>query len=99
MILNEIKRENEKKTKEEEKEKKKQKTASKRPSENENNNSSKRKKVKEKVTKPFNKLLEGVTLVISGIKNPDRTELRTKALQMGAKYKPDWDDNSCTHLM
>ncbi|KAL5277157.1 XRCC1 family protein [Megaselia abdita] len=48
--------------------------------------------------KPFNKLLEGVTIVISGIQNPDRANLRTMALALGAKYKGDWD-NSCTHLI
>lgn len=48
--------------------------------------------------KPFDKLLEDVVLVISGIQNPDRGDLRSKALKMGARYKPDWD-NSCTHLM
>lgn len=50
------------------------------------------------VRKPFSKLLEGVMLVISGIQNPSRKDLRDMALKMGAKYKPDWD-NSCTHLM
>lgn len=49
-------------------------------------------------TKPFGKLLDGVTIVISGILNPDRANLRTSARSLGAKYKPDWD-NSCTHLM
>lgn len=53
---------------------------------------------KEIVYKPFGKLLEGVVLVISGIQNPDRGHIRDKALRLGAKYKPDWD-NSCTHLM
>lgn len=48
--------------------------------------------------KPFNKLLENVVLVISGIQNPDRANLRTQALAMGAKYKSDWDA-SCTHLI
>lgn len=48
--------------------------------------------------KPFSRLLENVVLVISGIQNPDRADLRSKALQMGARYKPDWD-SSCTHLM
>lgn len=52
----------------------------------------------EKPKKPFNRLLENVTLVISGIANPDRGNLRTMAIEMGAKYKPDWE-NSCTHLM
>uniref|UniRef100_A0A1Q3F068 Putative dna repair protein n=1 Tax=Culex tarsalis TaxID=7177 RepID=A0A1Q3F068_CULTA len=48
--------------------------------------------------KPFNKLLEKVVLVISGIQNPDRANLRSQALAMGAKYKSDWD-SSCTHLI
>ncbi|XP_055636700.1 DNA repair protein XRCC1 [Toxorhynchites rutilus septentrionalis] len=48
--------------------------------------------------KPFNKLLENVVLVISGIQNPDRANLRNQALGMGAKYKSDWDSN-CTHLI
>ena len=48
--------------------------------------------------KPFNRLLEKVVLVISGIQNPERGSIRDKALAMGAKYKSDWDAN-CTHLM
>ncbi|XP_050068947.1 DNA repair protein XRCC1 [Anopheles maculipalpis] len=48
--------------------------------------------------KPFGKLLENVVLVISGIVNPDRANIRSQALAMGAKYKPDWD-GSCTHLI
>ncbi|EAA07652.5 AGAP002605-PA [Anopheles gambiae str. PEST] len=48
--------------------------------------------------KPFGKLLENVVLVISGIQNPDRADIRNQALAMGAKYKPDWDA-SCTHLI
>ncbi|GLH09536.1 uncharacterized protein GBIM_14618 [Gryllus bimaculatus] len=49
-------------------------------------------------SKPFSKLLEGVTIVISGITNPARSFLRSKALEMGAKYKQDWD-STCTHLI
>lgn len=48
--------------------------------------------------KPFHQLLSGVTFVFSGYVNPERGNLRQKALDMGAKYKPDWD-RSCTHLM
>ncbi|KAG8229897.1 hypothetical protein J437_LFUL009761, partial [Ladona fulva] len=48
--------------------------------------------------KPFNKLLEGVVFVISGFQNPLRGNIRSKGLEMGAKYKPDWE-NSCTHLI
>lgn len=52
-----------------------------------------------KVTyKPFHKLLDGVVLVFSGYVNPERGTIRQKALDMGARYKADWD-NSCTHLM
>lgn len=62
-------------------------------------NVSPNKKIKpQKPMKPFNELLNGVNLVISGIQNPDRGNLRGMALSMGAKYKADWD-NSCTHLM
>lgn len=55
-------------------------------------------KTAERSYKPFKRLLEGVVLVISGIQNPGRGQIRDKALAMGAKYKPDWDAN-CTHLM
>lgn len=48
--------------------------------------------------RPFNQLLKDVVLVISGIQNPDRGDLRSKALALGAKYKADWDA-TCTHLM
>uniref|UniRef100_A0A1Y1KFD5 BRCT domain-containing protein n=1 Tax=Photinus pyralis TaxID=7054 RepID=A0A1Y1KFD5_PHOPY len=57
------------------------------------------KKIKvKKLSKPFYRLLDGVTIVISGIENPERSTIRNNALEMGAKYKPDWD-NSCTHLI
>lgn len=48
--------------------------------------------------KPFHKLLEGVVFAFSGYVNPERGNLRQKATDMGAKYRPDWD-SSCTHLM
>lgn len=48
--------------------------------------------------KPFHKLLEGVVFAFSGYVNPERGTLRQKALDMGAKYRPDWD-RTCTHLM
>ncbi len=48
--------------------------------------------------KPFNRLLDDVVFVISGFQNPLRANLRSKAMEMGAKYKADWD-SSCTHLM
>ncbi|XP_017065981.1 DNA repair protein XRCC1 [Drosophila eugracilis] len=48
--------------------------------------------------RPFNELLKGVILVISGIQNPDRADLRSKAVALGAKYKADWEPG-CTHLI
>lgn len=48
--------------------------------------------------KVFNKLFEGVIFTISGYQNPLRGELRQKALDMGAKYRPDWSQD-CTHLI
>ncbi|XP_050083258.1 DNA repair protein XRCC1 [Anopheles aquasalis] len=48
--------------------------------------------------KPFGKLLDNVVLAISGIQHPERGNIRSKALAMGAKYRPDWD-SSCTHLI
>lgn len=61
--------------------------------------SAEKKKSSKQVTyKPFHKLFEGVTFVLSGYVNPERGSLRQKALDMGAKYKQDWD-SSCSHLM
>ncbi|XP_023301664.2 DNA repair protein XRCC1 isoform X1 [Lucilia cuprina] len=58
-----------------------------------------KKKVKPTMNfRPFNQLLKGVVLVISGIQNPDRGDLRNKAIALGAKYKADWD-STCTHLI
>lgn len=48
--------------------------------------------------KPFEKILQHVTFCISGYKNPTRSEVRCKAIEMGATYKTEWD-NSCSHLM
>ncbi|XP_066909409.1 DNA repair protein XRCC1 [Halyomorpha halys] len=48
--------------------------------------------------KPFNQLMGGVVFAISGFQNPYRSDLRNKALAMGAKYRPDWD-STCTHLL
>lgn len=53
---------------------------------------------KKKEQKPFNKLLEGITIVISGIQNPERADIRSKALAMGARYSGDWN-STCTHLI
>ncbi|XP_069559857.1 DNA repair protein XRCC1 isoform X1 [Brachyistius frenatus] len=47
---------------------------------------------------PFNRIMEGVVFVLSGFQNPFRGELREKALDLGAKYRPDWTLDS-THLI
>lgn len=46
----------------------------------------------------FNRIMEGVVFVLSGFQNPFRGELREKAMEMGAKYRPDWTPDS-THLI
>ncbi|XP_038623323.1 DNA repair protein XRCC1 isoform X2 [Tachyglossus aculeatus] len=46
----------------------------------------------------FGQVLAGVVVVLSGFQNPFRSELRDKALEMGAKYRPDWTADS-THLI
>ncbi|XP_061633115.1 DNA repair protein XRCC1 isoform X1 [Phyllopteryx taeniolatus] len=46
----------------------------------------------------FKRIMEGVVFVLSGFQNPFRGELREKALEMGAKYRPDWTPDS-THLI
>ncbi|CDO98078.1 unnamed protein product [Coffea canephora] len=46
----------------------------------------------------FSKLMEGVVFVLSGFVNPERGELRSRALEMGAEYQPDWNSN-CTLLI
>lgn len=57
----------------------------------------KRKKIYPKIL-PYNKILSGVTFVMSGYENPRRSKLRDLALSMGAKYQPSWN-RFCTHLM
>uniref|UniRef100_A0A8C4DKE3 DNA repair protein XRCC1 n=1 Tax=Dicentrarchus labrax TaxID=13489 RepID=A0A8C4DKE3_DICLA len=49
-------------------------------------------------TVPFKRMMEGVVFVLSGFQNPSRGELREKALDMGAKYRPDWTPDA-THLI
>ncbi|XP_029411349.1 DNA repair protein XRCC1 isoform X2 [Nannospalax galili] len=48
--------------------------------------------------KDLGKVLQGVVVVLSGFQNPFRSELRDKALELGAKYRPDWTPDS-THLI
>ncbi|KAL6334318.1 hypothetical protein AAG906_014719 [Vitis piasezkii] len=49
-------------------------------------------------TSNFSNLLEGVVFVLSGFVNPERSTLRSQALEMGAEYQPDWNSN-CTLLV
>ena len=42
--------------------------------------------------------MKNIVFVLSGFRNPLRSELRNKATSMGAKYNDDWDEK-CTHLM
>ncbi|XP_060708635.1 DNA repair protein XRCC1 isoform X2 [Hemiscyllium ocellatum] len=46
----------------------------------------------------FHRILERTVFVLSGFQNPFRSELRDKALEMGAKYRSDWSPD-CTHLI
>lgn len=43
--------------------------------------------------------LKGVIFVLSGFQNPERSTIRDMGLKLGAKYRPAWDENCCTHLM
>ncbi|KAM5578949.1 DNA-repair protein XRCC1 [Rosa sericea] len=49
-------------------------------------------------TTNVSKLLEGVVFVLSGFVNPERSILRSQALEMGAEYQPDWSSD-CTLLV
>ncbi|KAI3671555.1 hypothetical protein L1987_87294 [Smallanthus sonchifolius] len=49
-------------------------------------------------TNKFSKLMEGVVFVLSGFVNPERSTLRSQALEMGAEYQGDWNAN-CTLLV
>ncbi|KAF7814308.1 DNA-repair protein XRCC1 [Senna tora] len=49
-------------------------------------------------SKSFSQLLEGVVFVLSGFVNPERSILRSRALEMGAEYQPDWNSD-CTLLV
>ena len=43
-------------------------------------------------------IMKNIIFVLSGFQNPLRSELRNKAIEMGANYSDDWDE-TCTHLM
>lgn len=47
---------------------------------------------------PLKEIMKGVVFSLSGYKNPKRSDLREKGIEMGARYKPDWD-STCTHLI
>ncbi|XP_030457710.1 DNA-repair protein XRCC1 isoform X2 [Syzygium oleosum] len=49
-------------------------------------------------TLQLSELLEGVVFVLSGFVNPERSTLRSQALEMGAEYQPDWNSD-CTLLI
>lgn len=57
-----------------------------------------KKKIKKRLQRPFHQLLNDVVLVISGIQNPDRANIRNMVIGMGGRYKADWD-NAGTHLV
>ncbi|KAL3856427.1 hypothetical protein ACJMK2_011189 [Sinanodonta woodiana] len=59
---------------------------------------SKSEPIKASPAKNFGELMKKVVFVLSGFQNPFRGELRDKALEMGALYKPDWG-KGCTHLV
>lgn len=48
--------------------------------------------------RPFNELFKRVIFSMSGYTNPYRSDIRSKALEMGAIYRNNWD-KCCTHLM
>lgn len=41
---------------------------------------------------------EGVVFALSGLVNPERSTLRSQALEMGAEYRADWTPD-CTLLV
>jgi len=47
---------------------------------------------------PFHRIMRNVVFVLSGYKNPQRSDLRQQAISMGAQYRPDWE-SGCTHLI
>ncbi|XP_031830631.1 DNA repair protein XRCC1 isoform X2 [Nomia melanderi] len=55
----------------------------------------------QKPKKLFSKLFEDIKFSLSGYVNPQRDEIRRKALKMGAKYvaDPNTTNNKCTHLI
>ncbi|XP_011307891.1 DNA repair protein XRCC1 [Fopius arisanus] len=60
----------------------------------------KKPRVEEK-KKAFSKLMDDISFSLSGYVNPQRDEIRRKALKMGARYvaDPNVTSNKCTHLI
>ncbi|XP_047368292.1 DNA repair protein XRCC1 [Vespa velutina] len=56
---------------------------------------------KNKSKKLFSQLFQDISFSLSGYVNPQRDEIRRKALKMGARYiaNPDTSNNVCTHLI
>lgn len=56
---------------------------------------------KNKPKKLFSQLLQNISFSLSGYVNPQRDEIRRKALKMGATYiaNPNTSNNLCTHLI
>jgi len=48
--------------------------------------------------RPLGEVMKKVVFALSGFQNPRRSDLRDMTLEMGAKYRSDWD-SSCTHLI
>ncbi|XP_015120208.1 DNA repair protein XRCC1 isoform X2 [Diachasma alloeum] len=61
----------------------------------------KRPRVEGRRKKEFSKLMGDVTFSLSGYVNPQRDEIRRKALKMGARYvaDPNVTSNKCSHLI
>ena len=56
------------------------------------------KKKKQPKVVPLDEVMGRVVFVLSGFQNPQRGQLRDKAIEMGARYKGEWN-RQCTHLM
>ncbi|KAK2583276.1 hypothetical protein KPH14_009284 [Odynerus spinipes] len=61
----------------------------------------KKKPEQPKPKKLFSELFQDVTFSLSGYVNPQRNDIRRKALRMGAKYiaDPNTTNNKCSHLI
>ncbi|XP_055334489.1 DNA repair protein XRCC1-like isoform X2 [Paramacrobiotus metropolitanus] len=66
--------------------------------EEDDDNSVRRKTRRGAKTQDLKGIMKGCVMALSGFVNPLRSELREKMLDMGAKYRPEWEDE-CTHLI